>query len=136
MSDDTEIDQNYIDEVRKNLEINEFNLKEECRTQADKTQRYIEELYKQKRKMFKLDCYLRKVKGQLFEKWKNGEFEIRLTSTSDIMIMIEKDDNYNKILKKYNELELIVEFLDQTIKNMNNKAWNIQRIIELQKIIT
>lgn len=136
MSEDLAINQKFIDEVRANLEINEFNLKEECRTHADKTQRYIEELYKQKRKLFKLDCYLRKIKGELFEKWKNGEYEIRLTSTSDIMIMIDKDKQYNEILKSYNEIELIVEFLEQTIKNMNNKGWNIQRIIDLEKIDT
>jgi hypothetical protein len=136
MSEEEIIDQNYIEEIRKNLEINEFNLKEECRLISNITQRYIEDLYMLKRKMFKTECYLKKVKGQLFEKWKNGEFEIRLTSTSDILIMIEKDVQYNKILSVFNELSLKVEFLEQVIKNFNNKGWNIQRIIDLEKINT
>jgi hypothetical protein len=128
-----ELPDDFLEEVVKDTEINDFQLKEQLRTVVNKTQRYIEELYRQKRKMKQLERFVKKKKGELFEYYKN-DFEIKLTSSNDIMTFVERDKKYQTAKKHYDDLEAIVEFLDRTIKNMNNKAWTLRTMVDLEKI--
>ena len=122
----------FIEEVRKDCEIDEFGLVKENCTIINRTQRYIEEYYKQKRKLNYIENYLKKKKGELFEFYKT-RYEIKLTSSNDIMIFIEKDDKYQKALEVYSEQKSVVDFLDKTIKNMQNKGFALRNLVELKK---
>jgi conjugal transfer/entry exclusion protein len=128
-----ELSEQFLEDIVKDTEVDDYNLKEQLRNVVNKTQRYIEELYRQKRKLKQMDRFVKKKKGELFEYYKN-EFEIRLTSSSDILIFVERDKKYQIAKKHFDDLETIVDFLDRTIKNMNNKAWVLQKMVELEKM--
>jgi predicted DNA binding protein len=123
----------FLEEVVKDTQINDLQLREQCRTVVNKTQRYIEELYKQKRKLRQVEAYAKRVKGELYQYYKT-DYEIKLTTSSDIMIFVERDKKYQTAMKHLNDLNDIVEFLDRTIKNMTNKTWVLQKMVELEKI--
>jgi hypothetical protein len=128
-----ELPEEFLEDVVKDTEINDFQLKEQLRTVVNKTQRYIEELYRQKRKMKQLERFVKKKKGELFEYYKN-DFEIKLTSSNDIMTFVERDKKFQTAKKHYDDLEAIVDFLDRTIRNMNNKSWTLRTMVEMEKM--
>lgn len=128
-----EIPEEFLEEIREDSKINDLNLAEECRTIVNRNQRYIEEYYRQKRQLLKMETFLKKIEGELFHYYKN-EFEIKLTSSSDIMKYVQKNKKYQKALKLTNELIGVVDFLDRTIRNMNNNAWLVQKLVDLEKL--
>jgi hypothetical protein len=128
-----ELEDEFLEQIVEDTKIDDFNLKDQLRTVVDKTQRYIEELYRQKRNMKKLERFLKKVKGELFQYYKT-EYEIKLTSSVDILIFVEKDKKYQTAKKHYDDLEAIVDFLDRTIKNMNSKSWSLRNMVEMEKL--
>ena len=129
----SEIMEEYLAEITKTTEVNTFELKRECCEAANKIQRYIEDLYHQKRILNKLHLILKKKEGELFEYYKT-KFEIKLTSSQDIRVFIERDDKFQSIKKHYLEQEAIVEFLQDTIKNLSQRGWLLQKAVELEKI--
>jgi hypothetical protein len=128
-----ELPEDFLEDVVEDTKINDFQLKEQLRTVVNKTQRYIEELYRQKRKMKQLERFVKKKKGELFEYYKN-DYEIKLTSSSDILTFVERDKKYQTAKKHFDDLEAIVDFLDRTIRNMNNKSWTLRTMVDLEKI--
>lgn len=128
-----DIPEEFLEEIREDCKINDLDLRGECRSVVNRTQRYIEEYYKQKRKLIQMEVYLKKVEGELFNHYKNN-FEIKLTSSQDVMKFVQKDKKYQKAFKLYRQLETIVDFLDRTVKNMNNNAWLVQKLVDLEKL--
>ena len=127
------IPESYFEDIRKDTEINQFDLKNECAKSVNRTQRYIEDYYQQRRRLKKLELAKSKRIGELFSYYKT-DFEIKLTSSQDIMKFVEKDKRYQSLMKFFYEQEAIVEFLDRTIKNLNNKVWLIQKMVDLEKM--
>jgi chaperonin cofactor prefoldin len=123
----------FLENIVEDTKINDFNIKEECRTVVNKTQRYIEELYRFRLKLKKVEAAMKVKKGDLFKYYKT-DYEIKITSSSDIMIFVERDKEYRKIKKVHDELEIVVKFLEDTIKNMGNKSWVLQKMIDAEKI--
>jgi len=128
-----DLPEEFLEQIAKDTEIDDFNLKEQLRTVVDKTQKYVEELYRQKRKFKQVDRRLRKIKGELYQYYKT-DFEIKLTSSSDVLIFVERDSKYQTIKKHYDDLESIVDFLDRTIRNMNSKGWSLRNMVEMEKM--
>jgi hypothetical protein len=128
-----ELSEEFISDIQKDSKINDLDLRGECRSIVNRTQRYVEEYYRAKRKLMKMQAYVKKVEGELFHKYKN-EFEIKLTSSTDIMKYVNKDKKYQNAIRICNDLECLVDFLDRTIKNMNNNAWLVQKLVDLEKI--
>jgi hypothetical protein len=130
---DSLLTEEYLKEIHEDLKINEFDLKSTCLTLGNRTQRYIEEYYRCSRKLRKLERYAKKVEGELFEKYKFN-FRLSLSSSVDVMKFVNKDPKYFNACSARDEYAEVVEFLAQTIKNMQNVSWNIQRIIEAEKL--
>jgi len=128
-----EIPEEFLEEIRNDCQINDLNLREDASTIVNRTQRYIEEYYKQKRKLIGLESYLKKVEGELFYHYKHN-YEIKLTSSQDVMKFVYKDKKYRTAFKICKQMEAVVDFLDRTIKNMNNNAWLLQKLIDLEKM--
>ena len=70
---------------------------------------------------------------KLFQYYKT-DFEIKLSSSGDIWTFVERDKKYQTIKKHCDDLEIIVDFLDRTIKNMNNKGWSLRNMVEIEKM--
>ena len=91
-----------------------------------------EEYYKQYRKLTRLDQMVKEKKATLLIYYKR-DFEIKLTSMTDIMIMIEGNPKFQKYMEAYNEQKCVVDYLEKTIKNMQNKGYALKNIGEIMK---
>lgn len=131
-SDKLQLSEEFIKEAFEACQINEFDLVGQNRDVINKTQRFIEEYYKQKRQLEKIELHLKKVRGELFEFYKT-KFEIKLSSASDINTFIEKDSRYQKTYEYFIELRANMDFLERTIKNMSNKVFALKNLVELDK---
>jgi len=137
MSDNKNSDQfiseKFLEQIKEDLKIDEFNLIVECRNAINITQKYLEYYYQQKRKLNKLKTYLSKVEGEKFNYFKN-EFEINITSSQDIQKFINKDGKYLNAKDAVDEQSALVEFLEGVVKQFNGRQWMIKNIIEVKKI--
>ena len=135
MSEETKlptITEEFRKRVEEDCKIDTFNLILENSALVNRTQVYIEEYYKQHRKLTQLDQMVKEKKAQLLIYYKR-DFEIKLTSMTDLMIMIEGDPKFQKYMSAYNEQKCVVEYLEKTIKNMTNKGYALKNIGELRK---
>ena len=123
----------FLKEIQEDLKINDFDLKEECRVAQNKTQKYIEHYYHYRRKFKKLEAHLKKVEGELFEKYRYN-FEINLSSSVDAMRFVQKDKRYLTALKLRDEFETIVDIMEKTVRNFNSRAFAINKMIDMEKI--
>jgi hypothetical protein len=128
-----ELPEDFIEDIKRDSKINDLDLRNECRSVVNRNQRYIEEYYKMKRKYIRMQTHVKKVEGELFDKYKN-HFEIKFTSSNDVMKFVWKDKRYQKAFNICSDLECIVDYLDRTIKNLNNNAWLVQKLVDLEKI--
>lgn len=132
---DFELSEEFLNDIRKDTDVNEFNLKEELRTVINKTQRYVEELYKQKRKLKQLERYVKKVRSEMYQEIKDVGYKgLEINNTSDINMIIDGDKRYQTARKYLDEIVCVVEFLETTVKTMTNKSFTLQRLVELEKI--
>jgi hypothetical protein len=127
------LSQEFIDEANKETMLNTYDLKSEGRTVLNKCQRYIEEYYKQKRFLNKVENLMKEKKCELFIHYKT-KFEIKITSATDLNIMIEGDKHFLKLIKLQKEVENNLDFLEKTIKSLNNKAYMVGNMVTLNKI--
>lgn len=135
MSEETNlptITEEFRKRVEEDCKIDTFDLTRENASYVNRTQVYIEEYYKQSRKLSSLDLMVKEKKAHLLIFYKR-DFEIKLTSMTDIMTMIEGDPKFQKLMKYYNEQKSVVEYLQQTIKNMQQKSYALKNLIELRK---
>lgn len=126
------ITEEFRKRVEEDCKIDTFDLVRENASYVNRTQVYIEEYYKQSRKLSSLDLMVKEKKAHLLIFYKR-DFEIKLTSMTDIMTMIEGDPKFQKLMKYYNEQKSVVEYLQQTIKNMQQKSYALKNLIELRK---
>jgi len=127
------ISDKYLEDIRNDTVLDQYNLPRECCETVNKTQRYIEDYYQQKRKLRQIELLRDEEVGKLFKYYKT-EFEIKLTSSQDVMKFVAQDSKYKKIMNSFYEQECLVEFMDRTIKNLNNKVWMIRNAVELEKM--
>ena len=126
------LSEDFLSDIERDTKINDLNLQEEATKVVNTTQRYIEELYRVKRKLHKVELEKKKIEGELFEKYKTN-FEIKITSSQDVMRFVYRDKKYQTVARIAKELEVLVDFLEMTVKNMNQKPWLIQKLIDLEK---
>jgi hypothetical protein len=123
----------FMNEIQEDLKINDFDLKEECRTAQNKTQKYIEHYYNYRRKLKMHEAHLKKVEGELFEKYRYN-FEINLSSSVDAMRFVQKDKRYLTALKLRDEYETIVDVMEKVVRNFNSRSFAINKMIDQEKI--
>lgn len=137
MSEEKKTDLRIPDEVQQQVmedsKINEFNLLEECRDAPNKTQKYIEAYYAQKRRKEKLELHLDKVIAELFKYYKT-DYEIKLTSSQDVWVFIKGDKRYQTAATFLKEQEAIVDFYEKVIKNMNGRQWAMKDILKIREL--
>jgi len=126
------ISKEFLEDVDKDTRINDLDLRREAMMAVNRTQRYIEELYRAKRKLHKLDLYRKKVEGELFQKYKT-DFDIKISSSQDIMRFVYRDKKYQTSARLHKELETLVDFLELTVKNMSQRPWLIQKLLDMDK---
>ncbi len=72
--------------------------------------------------------------GELYHHFKfNSKYN--LTSKTDIEAYIKKDELYYTLLKEVNDQKMIVEFLENTVKNIKTMSYDIKNFIEYKKFL-
>ena len=122
----------YISEIEKALEINEFNIKESSMKTPSRKHFWVSKLIKHKKNLYKLQQEKESIKKQVMD-------EIIKTSAIKITAPIAEKASYKhpkmkEINQKINDESLIVEFLEKTEKTFSSISFDIKNIIEIMKM--
>ena len=119
----------YIDEIEKDLQINEFNLKDSSMKTPARKHYWVSKLIRHKKNLLILRKHRDNVKREVTEK---------LIEESPVKITLPvaekasyKHEKMKEISEKINEEELIIEFLEKTEKTFSAVGFDIKNIIEI-----
>ena len=122
----------YISEIEKDLEINEFNIKESSMKTPARKHFWVSKLIQHKKILYKLQQEKEAIKKEVMD-------EIIKTSAVKISAPIAEKASYKHpkmkdINQKINDESLIVEFLEKTEKTFSSISFDIKNIIEIMKM--
>ena len=122
----------YIDEIEKDLQINEFNLKDSSMKTPARKHYWVSKLIRHKKNLLLLRKQRDNIKREVTEK---------LIEESPVKITLPvaekasyKHEKMKEISEKINEEELIIEFLEKTEKTFSAVGFDIKNIIEIMKM--
>ena len=122
----------YIDEIEKDLQINEFNLKDSSMKTPARKHYWVSKLIRHKKNLLILRKQRDNIKKEVTEK---------LIEESPVKITLPvaekasyKHEKMKEISEKINEEELIIEFLEKTEKTFSAVGFDIKNIIEIMKM--
>tara|TARA_E500000318_G_C3483579_1_gene181427 strand:- start:74 stop:469 length:396 start_codon:yes stop_codon:yes gene_type:complete len=122
----------YISEIEKDLEINEFNIKESSMKTPSRKHFWVSKLIQHKKKLYKLQQEKENIKKEVVaDIIKNSA--VRLTQP----VAEKASYKHPKIIEinqKINDESLIVEFLEKTEKTFSSISFDIKNIIEIMKM--
>ena len=122
----------YIDEIEKDLQINEFNLKDSSMKTPARKHYWVSKLIRHKKNLLILrkqrDIIKREVTEKLIEE---SPVKITLPVAEKASYKHEK---MKEVSEKINEEELIIEFLEKTEKTFSAVGFDIKNIIEIMKM--
>jgi len=122
----------YIDEIEKDLQINEFNLKDSSMKTPAKKHYWVSKLIRHKKNLLNLrqqrDLIKRDVVQKIIE-----ESPVKVT-----VPVAEKASYRHEKMKEISDQisneELIIEFLEKTEKTFSAIGFDIKNIIEIMKM--
>lgn len=124
----------YIDEIEKDLQINEFNLKDSSMKTPARKHYWVSKLIRHKRNLLSLRQQRDMVKKDVVQK---------IIEESPVKVTVPvaekasyKHDKMVEISQKINEEELIIEFLEKTEKTFTSMTYDISNIIKVIQIET
>lgn len=124
----------YIKDVAKDLQIDQFNVKEVQMRAPSRKHFWVARLINNKIKLNKLKNQKKNLKNTLVQKiLENAPTKLSMTAA------INAAENSKEIVElndQINDLELIVEYLDNVVKIMSTIHWEIKNIIELIQMET
>ena len=122
----------YIDEIEKDLQINEFNLKDSSMRTPARKHYWVSKLIRHKKNLLSLKQIRDSIKKEVVQK-------IIEESPVKVTIPVAEKASYKhekmlEISKKINDEELIIEFLEKTEKTFSAVGFDIKNIIEIMKM--
>ena len=122
----------YISEIEKDLEINEFNIKESSMKTPSRKHFWVSKLIQHKKNLYKLQQEKESIKKEVVsEIIKNSAVRITAPVAEKASI---KHPKLIEINQKINDESLIVEFLEKTEKTFSSISFDIKNIIEIMKM--
>jgi hypothetical protein len=127
--------------VEQDLQIDETELGKECLRSPQLHNKYLCILIEEKNNLLSMESVLKKVEkdkwlyytGKMSEeelKEKNWEpFDLAIIK-QDVDRFIEADKQYSDMVLKYSQQKEKVNYLENVVKIMSNRAWNIKSAIE------
>lgn len=127
-----EILDQYIDEIEKDLQINEFNLKDSSMKTPARKHYWVSKLIRHKKNLLSLRQQRDSIKRDVVRK-------IIEESPVKVTVPVAEKASYQhekmkEISNKINNEELIVEFLEKTEKTFSAVGFDIKNIIEIMKM--
>ena len=122
----------YISEIEKDLNINEFNLKDSSMKAPARKHYWVSKLIRHKKNLLKLrilrDSVKKEIVGKIIE-----ESPVKIT-TPVAEKASYKHDKMKEISEKISNEELLIEFLEKTEKTFSAVGFDIKNIIEIMKM--
>jgi hypothetical protein len=127
-----EILDQYIDEIEKDLQINEFNLKDSSMKTPARKHYWVSKLIRHKKNLLSLRQQRDSIKRDVVRK-------IIEESPVKVTVPVAEKASYQhekmkEISNKISNEELIVEFLEKTEKTFSAVGFDIKNIIEIMKM--
>jgi hypothetical protein len=120
--------------IKKDMEIDDFDLIGQCRDSTSLVQKYVEMYYSRKRLLdsLKLDCDI--MFADYYKKYRYGGQGVpfKADSGADAKIMVNNHDDYRALLREIKKVEELVDFLKDTIDNFKQRYWMIKNIISIR----
>jgi len=122
----------YIDEIEKDLQINEFNLKDSSMKTPAKKHYWVAKLIRHKKNLLNLRQQRDLIKKDVVQK-------IIEESPVKVTIPVAEKASYRhekmkEISDQISNEELIIEFLEKTEKTFSAIGFDIKNIIEIMKM--
>ena len=127
-----EILDQYIDEIEKDLQINEFNLKDSSMKTSARKHYWVSKLIRHKKNILSLRQQRDYIKRDVVQK-------IIEESPVKVTVPVAEKASYQhekmkEISNKISNEELIVEFLEKTEKTFSAVGFDIKNVIEIMKM--
>lgn len=119
----------YIKEIEKDLQINEFNLKDSSMKVPAKKHYWVSKLIRHKRNILELKKQRETVKKDIVQKVVE-ESPVRITALEAEKASY-KHEKMKEIANKISEEELIIDFLEKAEKNFSSVGFDINNIIKI-----
>lgn len=122
----------YIDEIEKDLQINEFNLKDSSMKAPARKHYWVSKLIRHKRNLLKLRQQRDSIKKDIVQKI-IAESPVKVT----VPVAEKASYRHDKMKDVSNQIsneELIIEFLEKTEKTFSAVGFDIKNIIEIMKM--
>ena len=121
----------YIDEIEKDLQINEFNLKDSSMKTPARKHYWVSKLIRHKKNLLILKKQKDNIKREIVDKIIE-ESPVKIT-TPVAEKASYKHNKMKEISEKISNEELIIEFLEKTEKTFSAVGFDIKNIIEIMK---
>ena len=124
----------YIDELTKDVEIDEFSLKE-CQMKLPAVKhKWVGRLIRHKRDLYKAHSERRELVKTVVEKIKDAQEYAMTTPAAEKLAA--KHEPVVKIDDNIRDLELVIEFLDKCEKIFHSMSFDIKNLVEIIKMET
>jgi hypothetical protein len=122
----------YISEIEKDLQINEFNLKDSSMRAPARKHYWVSKLIRHKKNLLSLRQQRDLVKKEVVQKIiKESPVKVTVPVAEKASYKHEK---MKEISEKISNEELIIEFLEKTEKTFSAVGFDIKNIIEIMKM--
>lgn len=122
----------YISEIEKDLQINEFNLKDSSMRTPSRKHYWVSKLIKHKRNLYKLEKERDNLKKDITQKIiKESPVKVALPVAEKASL---NHESIKEVQSKINDEKLIVEFLEKTEKVFSAVGFDIKNIIDIMKM--
>lgn len=115
--------------------ISEVDIDKELDANIGKYQRWIDRLKDARDTFVNLELKLKKMDCEIFHYYKfNCDFSTSLKYGSDIKKYVESNECYQALYELLQNQKALLEFIEGTIKNLNNRGFAIKNYIDCKKI--
>jgi hypothetical protein len=124
----------YQEELGKDVEINELNMKDAALSSTTVKHKWVGRLIRHKSELKKLEKARDKAVSIVYERLKeSGD-----VSLSNVMLkrQAEQNETVVKIDEQIEDVKLLVEYLEKVEKIVTSVTWDLKNIIDLVKLET
>lgn len=124
----------YITELAKDVEIDDFSLKESQMKLPAIKHKWVGRLIRHKKDLFKIQSDRRTLVKSLVDKIKTSSEYAMTTPAAEKLA--EKHDKVIEFDEKLREMDLVVELLEKCDKIFHSMSFDIKNLIEIIKLET
>ena len=122
-------------QVMKDLKLTRDNVNDKLLEMAVIYTKYRKLYYDQKTVLKNIDLEIKKTKKKRYHYYKFGEdFEFRLDNATERMIYVDGDEELCDLYLLYDKQESIVDFLKDTMSQINKMSYLIRSYVDLEKM--